>query len=682
MRNNFDRTDSSVAITMNTDTSPKDVLPKDVIEKASLIDISANKQWIAYITEDATTERKYLRIRRFKIPDISDDLETTVDSISTKNSGTNSDDPEKFDITEYILKDGTNYCYFLSISPTGKRIALSFLKMNKDGVVENQEKVYNPDTIIFKVGSADNCIHKAKRIKFKGRAVFLKNGNLALINKEILKVYDCQRRYRKIHWFNLYPLGATSGSFFLEAIDGFESLVKTSYVHFEPYQLDPNASDAKDIIRISKHIRHNVLTTTYRDHVSRVWSITEDGVRLTSFHSLSKEEIMAFSLDYKYLATFVGKDKSINIYNVKSGLVVNRLKQDKDKKSEKIVVDNSSDFQIYVCFCHKSQYLAMVSIVKLQETDGIESENNALITFEVWNIVPEKSIYYDTEEIKIDWEMQDKFIQPFVYEEIKTEVHGMPKFKVIYSTSINDGMSKIKVKNLDIFSSMDKNQNESNILWRSINYAPSTSDQNSELDDFIGMNHIYELDNNLNDYNDLYCFQRKIGERSYLLRFGEKTVQLWQVLSFENGGKITKYDKLIYIRAFKAPFYGFNEAYTDTWYQNTNDALYESVNRFQGKQDGRIVISIGHDEESEENSEFGSQSEINNHYKNEPHNTEEIYLPMKYINDPNDTSFIYEYHYFESACQALHYLWGCIQNRKYINQEEPQVNEYVHLFII
>jgi hypothetical protein len=676
MRDNFDRSDSSVAITMNTATSPKEVLPKNIIERASLIDISANKQWIAYITEDTTNDIKYLKIRRFKIPGIFDDLETTDDSISTENSGTNSDDPEKVDITKYILKDGTNYCYFLSISPNGKRVALSFLKMNDDGAVENQEKVHNPDTIIFKVGSTDNCIRKAKRIKFKGRAVFLKNGNLALINKEILEVYDCQRRYKKIHWFNLYPLGATSGLFFLEAIDGLESLAKTSYVHFESHNSGSNPAAAKDIIRISKHIRHNVLTTTYRDHVSRVWSITEDGVRLTSFHSLTMEEIMAFSLDYKYLATFVEKDKSINIYNVKSGLVVNRLKQDEDKRSEKIVGDkNLDDFQLYVCFCHKSQYLAMVSIVKLERTDenGCErstSKKNALITFEVWNIVPEKSIYYDTEEIKIDWEMQDKFIQPFVYEEIKSESHGMPKFKVIYSTGIDDGMSKINVKDLDIFNINNQNQNKSNILWKSIDYTPPTSDSNSKSYGFDNANYIHELDNDLNDYNNLYCFQRNVGERFYLLRFGEKTAQLWQVSSFEKGGEITNYDKLIYIRAFKAPFYGFNEAYKDTWSQIENDALEKSVNCFQNKDDGRIVIGIRRDERYEKNP------------NNESHYTEELYLPIKYINDPNDTSFMYEYHYVESACQALHYLWERIQNRKYVNQDESQVNECIYLFII
>ncbi|KAL7310470.1 hypothetical protein PS15m_009966 [Mucor circinelloides] len=711
-------TDSSLAITVNAASATKDALQWNLFEKASLIDVSANKQWIAYITEDPLGNTKYLKIRRFKISetiDSSDSSDTArVDSYSTQNSGTSSEDPEKFDLTEYIRPDN-NFYYFLSISPTGKRVALSFIKINESGMVETQQKIHNPDTIVFKVGSADNCIRRAKRIKFQGRAVFLKNGNLALINKRVLEIYDCQRHYRKIHWFNLYPLTATRGTTTHEAIVGMESLVKTSYVQFDPNRTG-SIADLKDIIRMSKHIRHNVLTTTYHDYVSRVWSITEDGVRLTSFHSRSMEEIMAFSLDYKYLATFVKKDKSINVYNVKSGLVVSRLKQEDTVQSRAVDDDSDDNFQIYVCFCHKSQYLAMVSIGKLKEPD-MNNGNNALITFQVWNIMPEKSVYYAAEEIHIDWDMKDKFIQPFVDEEMRNHV---PEFRAVYSTTTKSGMLEIKVKELDIFNSQVYSNREQisntisrsssntsisgNVIWQDVPFMHSSARMAShERGSYIS-----DLDNDLNNYSNLTCFRRNIGGRSYLLRFGKKTVQLWQVSAFDKSGGITAEDKLIYIRAFKTPFYGFNDAYKAKWSRQENNALSDSVNCFQDEEEGRIVISIMRDKGTVDESMandvastaysdtpydadnstnthhtvefFGISSERETEYEDDCHHTEEIYLPIKHMNDPNDTSFLYDYHYVESACQALHYLWGCTRARREANQEETRSNNVELIF--
>ncbi|KAF1800675.1 hypothetical protein FB192DRAFT_1120338 [Mucor lusitanicus] len=713
MRPDLAPADSSLAITLNAATPSKDAPPWYLFEKASLIDVSANKQWIAYITKDPTDNNKYLKIRRFKISDTVNSSDSSgtarVDSYSTQLSGTSSEDPEKLNLSDHIEEDDNNLYYFLSISPTGKRVALSFVKINRDGEIETQQKIHNPDTIIFKVGAADNRIRKAKSIKFQGRAVFLKNGNLALINKQVLEIYDCQRHYRKIHWFNLYPLTATRGTTTHEAIVGLESLVKTSYVHFDSRKIRA-AADLKDIIRISKHIRHNVLTTTYHDYVSRVWSITEDGVRLTSFHSLSMEEIMAFSLDYKYLATFVEKDRSVNVYNVKSGLVVSRLKQDDAAQANTPVVEDDSnhDFQIYVCFCHKSQYLAMVSISKLKETNS-DTGNNALISFQVWNIMPEKSVYYATEEIRVDWDMQNKCIQPFVDEEIRNHV---PTFRAVYSTIYKSGMVEIKVKELDIFNSQVYSNREQtsntisrssssasisgNVLWQDVPSVPSSSRHISIHEE---RSYIPDLDNDLDDYNGLTCFQREIDGRSYLLRFGKKTVQLWQVSALNTGGNITAEDKLIYIRAFKTPFFGFNDAYKDKWSRKEADALADCVNCFQDKEEGRIVISIMRDtgildeaspyvmatataysntpEDFEDDVDVhhtvefaGVASEQEVVYENDCHHTEEIYLPIKYMNNPNDTSFVYEFHYVESACQALHYLWECTRARKEENQED------------
>ncbi|KAL9557249.1 hypothetical protein MBANPS3_001480 [Mucor bainieri] len=718
MRPDLAPADSSLAMINNSTatSSPRDAPPWYLFEKSSVIDVSANKQWIAYITEDATNKIKYLNIRRFRLSDTANSSDSSgtarADSYSTRLSGTSCDEPQEFPLSEYIKNDNFVY-YFLSVSPTGRRVALSFIKINEYGDVETQQKIHNPDTIIFEVvgSGADTQIRKAaKRIKFQGRAVFLNNGNLALINKQVLEIYECKRRrYKKIHWFNLHSLTASKGTTAHESIIGLESLIKTSYVHFDPENIH-SAADLKDIIRISKHIRHNVLTTTYHDYVSRVWSITEDGVRLTSFHSQSMEEIMAFSLDYKFLATFVEKDRSIHVYNVKSGLVVSRLKQEDNVAQQPRTVDDDSnnDFQIYVCFCHKSQYLAMVSIRRLKDTDS-NSEINALVTFQVWNIMPEKSVYYATEEIRVDWNMQDKCIQPFVHETVKNHV---PEFRAVYSTTSRSGQVQVKVKELDIFNSQVYSKREpvsnpmsrsssntsisGNVLWQDVPYVSTVS---TRTDFHEERGYIHDLDNDLNDYNRLTCFRRKIGGRSYLLRFGQKTVQLWHMSASNTGGKITPEDKLIYIRAFKTPFFGFNDAYKDQWSRKEVDALADCVNCFQDQEEGRIVISIMREipdkslpyaiEAYSDRTPEGSEDSVNDHhtvdfggaeYEDDCHHTEEIYLPIKYMNNPNDTSFMHEYHYVESACQALHFLWECTRERREAGQEELQNNNMEIIF--
>lgn len=75
------------------------------------------------------------------------------------------------DITGLINDAGKKHCKFLSVSPDGAYIAISFLEEKFDEH-DKPRKPMNPDCRIFEVKNKKfdyNCT----RIKFQGRAVFL-----------------------------------------------------------------------------------------------------------------------------------------------------------------------------------------------------------------------------------------------------------------------------------------------------------------------------------------------------------------------------------------------------------------------------------------------------------------------------------------------------------------------------
>lgn len=604
------------------------------VEKSSVISISENKEWIAYITES-----KNLRITRLSISENKYSLEPYTE----------------WNIERYIKTDSVR-CYFLSVSSDGKRVALSFLKMDKDGEVEKKERICNPDCLVFIKHNVNNNFILERRIKFQGRAVFLKNDNLALINQDILEIYDCKKNYKRICWFNVRLLFVNRQWYAHEGIDTSEPVVNTSWANFKG--LNNSYEAAKKIIHISKLIQHNVLTVTYKYSVARVWSISEDGARVMSFKCKESEELMAFSRDYKFVATFIRKDKHIVVYNVKSGIAISKMTGLFESASKELLENHTEYRMNYAYFCAEGRYLVVVAIDKLSvQIAG----NNAMITFEVWDISAAKSVYQQKREIKVIWSTESnnstKFIQPFVVD-TKTSNNDVCKtFRVIYSTLSNTDDCEIKELLIDIHKERKAFEiREESIFfgdWKILEQSPfetttvTTEENNSDATS-----------------NDILYFEQTLKGAAYILRIDLHTVQLWCQ-------KAASEDKLIYIRAFKTSLYGFNDAYNEVWIRYTKDniedealkyaaletelsdilstkfkklsdtkkalvkSVYESIYFMSDQSNGRIAVKI-HQEEAKD------------------YRLEEIYLPLNQLNTPNE--YVHEYHFIESACQALHYL--------------------------
>lgn len=166
------------------------------------------------------TESKHLRIRK------NSNLDDTYYLVPYTESNI-----EKDIKPDYIL------CYFLSVSLDGKGTALSFLKMNMHGQVEKTEKMPNSNCLIFIKHNANKNLILKRRIKFQGsRAVFLKNDNLALINQDILEIYDCEKDYKTICWFNVYFLFVNKALHNRKGIDISPPVVNTSWVDIKRFK--------------------------------------------------------------------------------------------------------------------------------------------------------------------------------------------------------------------------------------------------------------------------------------------------------------------------------------------------------------------------------------------------------------------------------------------------------------
>jgi hypothetical protein len=196
-----------------------------------------------------------------------------------------------------------------------------------------------------------------------------------------------------------------------ESLEALDYMLKPRWAWFHENNADRTSKldGIKFIITISRHIRHNILITPYKTK-AQVWSLTEKGVRLTSILKEKNEEIMAFSSNYKFLATFVEVEREngdtrdtreVNVYNVKSGLFLYKL-------IPKRPVSNGRKFEVsYVRFCSNERYLVMVGLEKSDD------EYYEQVDFEAWHIESEQSIYSDSKSCKISL-CGNKTFAPFV----------------------------------------------------------------------------------------------------------------------------------------------------------------------------------------------------------------------------------------------------------------------------
>ncbi|KAG1110146.1 hypothetical protein G6F42_015426 [Rhizopus arrhizus] len=176
-----------------------------VLKNTILIAMSVNKEWVAYVTNQPTSNVKTLNVIRL----IGSNENTPGSATHTLVART--------DLTSvYPMQDKTiedkNGGYFISISSKGDWVVLSSMcarakekhQTNEDlsSVTGENRDIERAQTgqgslcLVFRVSrnvQADvdkNIIQERPFNNFQGRAVFLEDDNLALINSKVMTVYN------------------------------------------------------------------------------------------------------------------------------------------------------------------------------------------------------------------------------------------------------------------------------------------------------------------------------------------------------------------------------------------------------------------------------------------------------------------------------------------------------------
>ncbi|KAG2206944.1 hypothetical protein INT47_008413 [Mucor saturninus] len=614
------------------ETRNLNILNSNMRHEVILLDISRDKEWVANLTK----QNGNLFITRRKFTEI----------ITSYNEET----PSVLNITKTIKDFKGAHCKFLSISPNGEYIVLSFYERvprNNSGYHDPK----NPYCYVFKVNN--NTINLCNvKIECDGRAVFFheKLNSLAIINTKAVEVYEDFPNKKSVSY--LFDLSLfCSGEEYREGFVIDSGFIKT--VTWVDYDNNNIPADMDSIIQISRHARHNLLTTHFKGGIVRVWSL-QNGVRLTSFPA-PEQSIVAFSKNCKYTATFVALTKSVKIYNVKSGLLVYQLKSQKGF---------SESFTLtHIRFCYDGRYIAMSGL-----------QDNCVV-FEVWYVEAEKSIYRIERplahpEINVGRHGNtptEKRIQPFVVR--ATNEKKEKCLKGIYTSVQGDEhVTNSIILDIDRYDVRRSTENPSNLIDLP---QPMLLDENGNPVNNIVFNWIndeglqkpylgaeYELCNNLRDFNYLKCGILNVNGNQLLIRFGLYTVQLWQLsgpaIDPDNPSNnlITpavdmetvdskQEDKLLYIRAYKGPDYGIKYSFRENW----KIQGFKSIRFIGGMASGRMIVNITENETN--------KCEQLTHY-----HTEELFLPLDnfslHTNVNGQKPF--DYHKLESACQTLHYL--------------------------
>ncbi|KAI8087451.1 hypothetical protein BDF21DRAFT_491903 [Thamnidium elegans] len=580
-----------------------------------LLDISCNKKWIAYVSYyymvEQTKPKIFVTRRRFT----ATDLETQEDEMGLGGNLASSTALEhsSIEITDYVTYSTCANSKFLSISNDGKYVALSFYEKDYGSRHLNQRKYINPDCLIFYM---DGNLSDLLKIKCQGRAVFLNEEEgyrLAIVSKTTIDIYAELPDIKKVTC--MFDLSGfySNDIHTCSTVSKQDSYIKTvSWANMSYLSFDyDNIKDAENIIMFTRHIRHNILITPFEDTCAvRIWSLSEEGSRLCSFPA-RYQHVMALSTGHAYAAAYVENSRLVNIYNIKSGLLVYCL-----RSSEK---SDARTFKVsHIRFCYDARYVAM---------SGLENDNE--VVFEVWHLESERSIYRTTAKI-VKQEGAEEMIstlrrvEPFVTRDLRNNEKCLKG----YYTSYPNGRMTIMCVELKIDESP-----EGDI----VNWKTGTDPQfESKL----------EVENGLGEFKYIKCGYIKIAHKKYLIRFGKHTVQLWHVVS--NGSLITEDDELLYIRAYKGPDYGLGYSFRETW--EIQD--FDSIRYIGGNLPGRLIVNIR------------MLHEIDSYH------TEEIFLPLEELRPPLDHTIRerkFDHHKLESACQALHYFYMEDPGKSYTN---------------
>ncbi|KAL7308286.1 hypothetical protein PS15m_012153 [Mucor circinelloides] len=614
------------------------------IKEALVVDISADKGWVASIVEtsDASGASKKLDLRMNKLYDSeSKTLDDTGYFIEEE-------------ITKHMPQSMNNYYYFLSISSNGERVAISFLPAQELSKTEdkNAELPSLSRCLVFQVDTEAGKISlENDKLMLQGKAAFLPNGYLALIGKRKIKVYDCKAVYKLVYWFDISPLFYPRKSAYLTSNE--LSWANTSLLHTTSSVNQHRKSDRpldqfplEAYLQLSKLVEYDVFTTTYEDNIIRLWS-PETGCRLTSFKTPSLETPLALTSDGIFLAMLSDSTGSINIYHIKTGLLTNSLR-----------TDMSGYGMTYAEFHRRNTLLFLIKVRQFKSNNG---SSNALISFEVWNISVEKLIFQDEEEIRLNWKVKNSYMKPFI---IETKALHSIAYTAVYTTIADDGSFLLKSMSLDVFKTRNPSSPNSNIKHNWI--AKPFSYQ---------FNH-YSY-NELNDNHSVVYFY--LDETpNILLRIGRHTVQLWRVSDINNQEELSESDALIFISTFKSPLYSSNKPFDNIWFRFDIILLgYLPAYFIRGKGDvdnfQRNEDVSGFDKEkwAEHGIAFCSDNTLRIQIFEPIHSYKangeslDIHLPLDALDDSLSDKYVStDYYFVENAINSLYYINLQLEEKK------------------
>ncbi|KAK4511973.1 uncharacterized protein ATC70_003972 [Mucor velutinosus] len=543
-QNDQEQSDSSSLATSRDDKIPL------VIEKAILIDISADKKWIASIVErpDALGVDKqiYLKMNKFY-----DDGSETLD-------GTGYFIEEN--ITKHMPKDMGNYFYFLSVSSNGERVAVSFLPAEELSKLSSLRLHLPcaPKCLVFQVvfqmdGNAKIELEN-NTTKVQGKAVFLSSSLLAVFKIATIMIYDLTDAYNLKRWYEINSLFYSARSklgFVRVSWSDTHLLNRTSSVNQHQADGEPiDSSLTEAYLQLSAFMKDNVMVSAHDKNIIRVWSL-ENGCRLTSFQTSTPEVPLALSDDNNFIATFSKAASLVNIYHMKTGLVSNTLRT---TLGNDLCSKHHLNHQMFYAQFHDSGKLLF--LIQVRPLKRMVGSKNALITFEGWDIAAEKSIIKQTRDIKVNWKVKNSYVRPFIVEKCG-DTRSL--YTALYTTLVDNDDCEFQSLDLDVFKPRDASGDEGDFTY---NWIPlSTSEALSEKQKSYD-----ELVDNLNDFSNATCFRLKENP-NVVMRIGRHTVQLWHVSDLKSRKEHSSQDRLIYICVFKAPVYYSNKPFDYIWYR-------------------------------------------------------------------------------------------------------------------
>lgn len=524
-----------------------------ILEKALLIDISADAKWVASLVERSeeseASKQYYLKINK-----LYDDESYTLDG-----SGNSTEE----NITKCIPTDMKSYFYFLSVSPNGSRVAISFLpakEFSSESPKLDLDLPSAPKCFIFQVLFQKDRVAKIEpeetKIKVQGKATFISDNLLSVINGSRIMVYDINRAYKLERWYDAVTLFYSEHSKLLLVSLSWSNthlLERTSSVNKHQADRRPlNQLLAAAYLQLTEFMEDYVMVSTHDKNVIRVWSL-RNGCRLSSFQTLTPEVPLALSDDNNFIATFSKSASLVNIYHIKTGLVSNTLRTTLgDDLCSKRHLNHQ---MVHAKFCNSGKLLFLIQVRPLKL--NVDS-NNALITFEGWDIAAEKQIVKQTVDIRVNWKSKNSYVKPCI---VERDEDNWPFYTALYTALMGDDSCEFRSLDLDVFKRRNATGEEGTFTY---NWIPlSISEAQHEKEDSND-----ELIDNLNDFSKVTCFRLKENP-NVVMRIGRHTVQLWHVSDLKSNQEHSSQDRLIYICAFKSQssLHHPNNPFDYQWYR-------------------------------------------------------------------------------------------------------------------